>query len=100
MSEEDENGDEEELSPRERMKKMMEGGEEGEGPPGMGGGMGGMMGGMMGGGMPPGMGGMGPGGPGGRDEGNERLAKEMEELRVEVVKVRQALERIADAVEE
>jgi len=62
--------------------------------------MGGMMGGMMGGGMPPGMGGMGPGGPGGRDEGNERLAKEMEELRVEVVKVRQALERIADAVEE
>jgi len=42
------------------------------------------------------MGGMSPGAGG----GNEKLAKEMEELRVEVVKVREALERIADAVEE
>jgi hypothetical protein len=57
---------------------------------------------MMGGGMPPGMGGMMGGGPGGprQEGGDERLVKEVEELRVEVVKVRQALERIADSLEE
>lgn len=89
----DDEKDDEELSPRERMKKMMGGDRDQER-----GGMGGMMGGM--GGMDPmsqmmGMG-MG-GGPGG---GDERLAKELQEIRVEAVKIRETLERIADSMED
>lgn len=84
--------EDEELSPRERMKKMMGGEGEGRG--------GGMMGGM-GGGMDPmaQMMGMGMGGQRGGG-GDERVAKELQELRVETVKIRETLERIAESLED
>ncbi|GAB3695735.1 hypothetical protein GCM10028858_06650 [Halorubrum pallidum] len=92
-------------------EEMMGGG--GGGPPGMGGGGGGnpfaqMMSGMMGGGGPGGAGGppgMG-GGPGGRGEegsdqaGNEELVREVRQLRDEVRDATRQLQRIAQALED
>ncbi|MFB6113934.1 MAG: hypothetical protein ABEJ58_07510 [Halodesulfurarchaeum sp.] len=96
-------GQDDEQSRRERMEEMMGGG---GGPGGMGGGgpggMGGgnpfaqMMSGMMGGGGPGGMGGA----QGQEEEGNIRLAREIEALRNQVEDATEQLERIADALED
>jgi len=82
-----------EEDPRERMEEMMGGG---GGPGGMGGGnpFAQMMGGMMGGGP----GGMGAGRE--TDEGNVRVARELEALRDEVKETNRQLTRIADALED
>lgn len=103
-SEREEGEEREELSREEKMKEMMGGGGGPGGPGGMGGGGGGnpfaqMMSGMMGGG-PGGPGGMGS--PGGREQeggDNERVVRELTQLRDEVRDVTRQLQRIADALE-
>ncbi|MDZ7700570.1 MAG: hypothetical protein U5J98_00090 [Halobacteriales archaeon] len=110
-------GTDEEQSFRERVEELREQ-REGEGggpreamgggpggPGGMGGGPGGggnpfaqMMGGMMGGG--PGAMGGGPGGGAGGGLDSETFTREMERVRDEIRDVTEALERIADALED
>jgi hypothetical protein len=117
----DENGGSDEESFRERVEELREQRAEGEGddpreamggggpggPGGMGGGPGGggnpfaqMMGGMMGGG--PGAMGGGPGGGGGGGGGlnSETFTREMERVRDEIRDATEALERIAEALED